>query len=259
MQDFHKISKWLGVHSKCTQCLLGEGVKVCWTVFLKCRFRCIAILRRGLKIEIFEVLLWGEGRGPQNKKCTLCTLLIMLTIVDNPFGSTTLGHDAKLAGMKLKRVGQWSWVGRFREELELKKRNWKRRNWNWIKRNLIWKELKIELIEKNWPHPGQCCVWQLVTGQDLPVKELGFLSVIELMDSLSDIVSIERPSPSDWLLFDARLYKVKHTRKGWSMLVVWCTLCFSYLGHFSTELNYICCASLLNSILATFTRIIVFS
>ena len=36
-----------------------------------------------LKINIFKVLFWNGGRGV-TKKSTLCTLLIMLTIIDYP-------------------------------------------------------------------------------------------------------------------------------------------------------------------------------
>ena len=42
---------------------------------------CIAILRRGLKINIFKVIFWYGGRV--RKKSTLCTLLIMLTFLNN--------------------------------------------------------------------------------------------------------------------------------------------------------------------------------
>ena len=58
------------------------GVKGRCTLFFNVAF---AILRRGLGINIFEVLIWLGGRegGHTQKKSTLCTLLIMLTILDD--------------------------------------------------------------------------------------------------------------------------------------------------------------------------------
>lgn len=48
--------------------------------------------------------------------------------------------------------------------------------------------------------------FKVATGSELPVKQLGFLSVIELISSpeLSKIVRIKRPTQRDWLIFDAR-------------------------------------------------------
>ena len=52
--------------------------------FLKCRLRCIVILRRGLKInKCFQSTIL-VGREGATKKSTLSTLWKMLTILDNP-------------------------------------------------------------------------------------------------------------------------------------------------------------------------------
>ncbi|CAH1786229.1 unnamed protein product [Owenia fusiformis] len=43
---------------------------------------------------------------------------------------------------------------------------------------------------------------------DLPFRELGFLSVIDFMGALSDIVTIERPGQAgDWMIYDKQVYK----------------------------------------------------
>ena len=57
----------------------GQGKRY---AFLKCRLWYIAILWRGLEINIFKVLFWSAGG---HKKITLCTLFIMLTIQDDPY------------------------------------------------------------------------------------------------------------------------------------------------------------------------------
>ena len=63
-----------------------EGVKGRRTHLKKCCLRCIATLTRGLKINIFKVLLVGRERV--TKKSTLCTPMIMLTILDDTLGRT---------------------------------------------------------------------------------------------------------------------------------------------------------------------------
>lgn len=55
---------------------------------------------------------------------------------------------------------------------------------------------------------------QLITGKELPLKDVGYLSVIELMGGLPDVVTIERPTPRDWLLSDARKVKPKSNNSG---------------------------------------------
>ncbi|XP_077983069.1 tudor domain-containing protein 5-like [Glandiceps talaboti] len=48
------------------------------------------------------------------------------------------------------------------------------------------------------------------TDKDLPLKQLGFYSVIELVSLMPDVVSIERPTPKgDWLLYDAKTHHKK--------------------------------------------------
>ena len=39
---------------------------------------------------------------------------------------------------------------------------------------------------------------------DLPLRQLGYTSVIELMDEMSDVVVIARESPHDWKLYDCK-------------------------------------------------------
>ncbi|XP_013402320.1 tudor domain-containing protein 5 isoform X2 [Lingula anatina] len=49
-----------------------------------------------------------------------------------------------------------------------------------------------------------------VHNKELSCKEYGFASVIELVSSLPDIFTIERPNPQgDWLLYDAQTWKPK--------------------------------------------------
>ena len=52
-----------------------------------------------------------------------------------------------------------------------------------------------------------CSPCQMALGIELPMKQLGYLSVIEFMSAMADIVTIERPTASDWLLFDARIQR----------------------------------------------------
>ncbi|XP_064616316.1 tudor domain-containing protein 5-like [Liolophura sinensis] len=42
-------------------------------------------------------------------------------------------------------------------------------------------------------------------NKDLGLTELGYYSVLQFVGELQDIVRVERPSASDWLLFDARI------------------------------------------------------
>ena len=57
-------------------------------------------------------------------------------------------------------------------------------------------------------------ILQSSTGTDLPVKQLGFLSVIEFISSpeLSEVVKIKRPTERDWLIFDATAEGVEGKR-----------------------------------------------
>ena len=54
-----------------------------------------------------------------------------------------------------------------------------------------------------------CCV-QKLTGRELPVKKLGFHSLIEMMGALPHIVAIDRPGSNDWRLFDKKIYMELH-------------------------------------------------
>ena len=51
-------------------------------IFRKCHLWCIAILRRSLIINIFKVPFLQGGRESQ-KKSTMCTLLVILTVPDS--------------------------------------------------------------------------------------------------------------------------------------------------------------------------------
>ena len=46
---------------------------------------------------------------------------------------------------------------------------------------------------------------QRVWGRELPLRALGYTTVMDLMADLSDVVRWERPDHGDWLLFDASL------------------------------------------------------
>ncbi|XP_070575119.1 tudor domain-containing protein 5-like isoform X2 [Ptychodera flava] len=47
--------------------------------------------------------------------------------------------------------------------------------------------------------------YKKLRGKDLPLKQLGFYSVIELVALMPDVVTIKRPTPKgDWLLYDAK-------------------------------------------------------
>ena len=63
--------------------MLGGSGSRATVLFLKVNLKCIVILGRTLKIEIFKVLFW-LGREGVTEKSMLCTLLIMLTILDDP-------------------------------------------------------------------------------------------------------------------------------------------------------------------------------
>ena len=63
----------------------GEGVNGCCTLLKKCWLWRIAYAYMVVKIQNFQSTLLG-GRG-HKKKSTLCTLLIMLTIMDDPLGN----------------------------------------------------------------------------------------------------------------------------------------------------------------------------
>ena len=53
-----------------------EGGQGPLCAFLSCHLRCIMNLRRGLKINIFEVLFWGRGHIKEDS-------VYALDIVDN--------------------------------------------------------------------------------------------------------------------------------------------------------------------------------
>ncbi|XP_077863560.1 uncharacterized protein LOC102806254 [Saccoglossus kowalevskii] len=56
--------------------------------------------------------------------------------------------------------------------------------------------------------------YKQLTGKDLPLKPLGFYSVIELVSLIPDVVTIERPTnKGDWLLYDTRLYKKEKSKE----------------------------------------------
>ena len=61
----------------------GEWVNCGLTLFLNVDYEALHFHMGSLKINIFKVLFWEGGRG-HKKKSTLCTLLIMLTIMDDP-------------------------------------------------------------------------------------------------------------------------------------------------------------------------------
>lgn len=48
-------------------------------------------------------------------------------------------------------------------------------------------------------------MFQTKYNKDLGLIELGYYSVLQFVGELQDIIRVERPSPSDWLLFDARI------------------------------------------------------
>ena len=51
--------------------------------------------------------------------------------------------------------------------------------------------------------------FQNLHNKELNIKHLGFMSVVEFMSALPDVVRIERPTKLDWLLFLARNGKWK--------------------------------------------------
>ena len=84
------LSLSLGVIQNChhfqesTQSTLGEGVKGCCMLFLNVDYDALHFHTRVAKINIFKVCTLLGGREGVTKKSTLCTLLIMLIIMDDP-------------------------------------------------------------------------------------------------------------------------------------------------------------------------------
>lgn len=83
-----------------------------------------------------------------------------------------------------------------------------------FKVNDKWKSL-IQMVFDRYPDgiwaTKMASEFKVITGKELPYKALGFLSVIEMMSSLPEIVTIERPNSKDWLLFDARVKPGYHS------------------------------------------------
>lgn len=51
-------------------------------------------------------------------------------------------------------------------------------------------------------------LFQALWKEDLPFGELGYLSVVDFVSALPDIVHVDRPNPKgDWLLTDATQQK----------------------------------------------------
>ena len=46
-------------------------------------------------------------------------------------------------------------------------------------------------------------LFQNLHNKELNIKQLGFMSVVEFMSAMPDVVRIERPTKLDWLLFMA--------------------------------------------------------
>ena len=60
---------------------------------------------------------------------------------------------------------------------------------------------------------------QNVTGVDLPLRKLGYSSVITMLGEFENI-HIERTSSNDWTIYNARIYRANKPSKIKSMLYI---------------------------------------
>ena len=51
---------------------------------------------------------------------------------------------------------------------------------------------------------SKCFLLQKFHKKELNIKQLGFMSMVEFMSAMPDVVRIERPTKLDWLLFLAK-------------------------------------------------------